>query len=101
MQARYPNPRSKATQPALHAVQLTPDTGYFWFFSQSNVEEVIKVLNGCGLNHNYWVFAGGLTNVQVATTVTDTQTGASHIYRNPQSTTFQPIQDTSALAVCP
>jgi 6-phosphogluconolactonase (cycloisomerase 2 family) len=82
-------------------VKLTPDTGYMWFFSSSNVEAIVKVLNGCGLNGNYWVFAGGLTNVQVTLTVTDTQTGQSRVYNNPSNTTFQPIQDTSAFSSCP
>jgi hypothetical protein len=83
------------------AVSLTGDTGYFWFFDSANVEVVIKVLNGCGLNNRYWVFAGGLTNVRAVITVTDTLTGASKTYTNPQGTAFQPIQDTSALAACP
>ena len=83
------------------AVQLTPDTGYFWFFNSANVEMVIKVLNACALNSRYWVFAGGLTNVNVVVTVTDTQTGQVRTYTNPQSTAFQPIQDTDAFATCP
>jgi hypothetical protein len=83
------------------AVPLTPDTGYFWFFSAGNVEAVVKVLDGCALDNSYWVFAGGLTNVQVTITVTDTQTGLAKTYTNPQGNAFQPIQDTSALAVCP
>ncbi|MBV8201496.1 MAG: hypothetical protein JOZ15_12815 [Acidobacteria bacterium] len=83
------------------AVELTSDTGYLWFFSASNVEAIVKVLNGCGLNGHYWVFAGGLTNVQVALTVTDTQTGVSQVYNNPPNTTYQPIQDTSAFSACP
>jgi 6-phosphogluconolactonase len=83
------------------AVKLTPDTGYLWFFSSSNVEAIVKVLNGCGLNGKYWVFAGGLTNVQVTLTVTDTQTGQARQYNNPSNTTFQPIQDTSAFSSCP
>ena len=62
---------------------------------------IIKVLNACGLNSKFWVFAGGLTNVQVDLTVTDTQTGAVKTYQNPQSTAFLPIQDTSAFATCP
>jgi hypothetical protein len=81
-------------------VPLTSDTGYFWFFSSSNVEMVVKAVTGCGLNSRYWVFAGGLTNVNVVMTVTDTQTGAVKTYTNPQSTAFQPLQDTSAF-VCP
>jgi hypothetical protein len=89
------------TSGAAHVVRLTPDTGYLWFFADSNVEAVVKVLNGCGVNNNYWVFAGGLTNVNVVMTVTDTMNGTSKTYRNPPSTTFQPIQDTSAFATCP
>lgn len=83
------------------AVSLTGDTGYFWFFNSANVEMVIKVLNGCGLNNRYWVFAGGLTDVRAVVTVRDTLTGTSKTYTNPQGTPFQPIQDTSALAACP
>ena len=83
------------------AVRLTSDTGYFTFFNASNVEVVVKVLNGCGLNSRYWVFAGGLTNVNVVLTIRDTTTGTTKTYTNPQSTAFQPIQDTGALATCP
>lgn len=81
--------------------KLTPDTGYLWFFSPSNVEVVVKVLNGCGFNQRYWVFAGGLTNVRTVITVTDTETGDVKTYINPQNTPFQPIQDTGAFATCP
>ncbi len=81
-------------------VKLTDETGYLWFFSSSNVEAVIKVLNGCPLNQNYWVFAAGLTNVRVDITVTDTQTGVSKTYTNPQNTKFEAVQDTSAFATC-
>ena len=83
------------------AVSLTSDTGYFWFFTANNVEMVIKVVNGCVVNSSYWVFAGGLTDVNVVTTVTDTQTGAVRTYTNPQGTAFQPLQDTSAFPSCP
>ena len=82
------------------AVGVTSDTGYFWFFSSNNVETVVKVLVGCSIDSNYWVFAGGLTNVNVVMTVTDTQTGAVRTYTNPQGTAFRPIQDTSAF-LCP
>lgn len=84
-----------------NAVRLTSDTGYFWFFSAANVEMVVKVLNACAFNQRTWVFAGGLTNVQVTLAVTDTQTGAVKTYVNPQGTAYQPIQDTGAFATCP
>jgi len=83
------------------AVKLTDETGYFWFFSSTNVEAVIKVLNACTLNQKFWVFAGGLTNVQTTITVTDSNTGVVKTYTNPQGTAFQPVQDTSAFATCP
>lgn len=89
-----------AQQGQAQVVKLTDETGYFWFFSAANVEAVVKVLNACGLNNRFWVFAGGLTNVRVQITVTDTARGTSKTYTNPQGTAFQPIQDTNALATC-
>jgi len=79
-------------------VPLTSDTGYFWFFAPSNAEMVVKVLDGCAVNGHFWVFAGGLTNVQTSLLVTDSVTGATRTYVNPQGTAFQPIQDTAAFA---
>jgi len=93
MQWATPDGRSGAGQ----AVALTGDTGYFWFFSSNNVEMIVKALNACGFNSRFWVFAGGLTNVEVVLTVTDTQTGVVKAYANPQGTPFQP----SAFATCP
>jgi len=78
------------------AKPLTADTGTFWFFSAANLEVVVKVLDGCGAGNHFWVFAGGLTNVHVVLTVTDTANGAVRIYQNPQGTPFAPLQDTSA-----
>ncbi|HSF43775.1 MAG TPA: ELWxxDGT repeat protein [Thermoanaerobaculia bacterium] len=65
------------------AVPLTADTGYFWFFDPANVETVVKVLDGRGVNGHVWVFYGALSNVEYTLTVTDTQTGLSHRYVNP------------------
>jgi hypothetical protein len=84
-----------------NAVKLTADTGYFWFFGESNVEMVLKVLDACSAGSGYWVFSGGLTDVNTVITVTDTLTGAKRIYTNPQNTAFQPIQDTGAFTTCP
>ncbi|HVT14866.1 MAG TPA: hypothetical protein VHQ90_01630 [Thermoanaerobaculia bacterium] len=86
---------------AAHAAPLTSDTGAFWFFSAANLEVVVKVLNGCAVNGSYWVFAAGLTDVNVVLTVTDSRTGLAKTYMNPQATAFRPIQDTDSLAVCP
>lgn len=83
-----------------NAIPLTADTGFFWFFNPENVEVVVKVLNACSRGR-YWVFAGGLTNVEVELRVEDTLTGEVRTYTNPQRTAFQPIQDTGAFATCP
>ncbi|HXO20840.1 MAG TPA: hypothetical protein VOA87_13060 [Thermoanaerobaculia bacterium] len=84
-----------------HAVALSGDTGYFWFFDSGNVEVVTKVLNACGFNDRFWFFAGGLTNVRTTINVTDTVTAASRQYFNHQFTAFQPVQDTAAFETCP
>lgn len=82
-------------------VATAPDSGLFWFFAPSNLEMLIKVLNGCGLNSRYWVFFSAGTNVEFTVTVTDTQTGAVKTYSNPLNTAAAPVQDTSAFATCP
>ncbi len=92
--------RRSAADPfsAGRAVPITSDTGYFWFFDSGNIELVVKVLNGCTIDAAYWVFAGGLTNVELDLKVTDVQTGQVRNYPNPPGTAFVPVQDTSAFA---
>lgn len=99
IQGHYLTPTAESGE--ARGVRLTADTGYFYFFHPHNVEAMIKVLDGCGFNNRFWVFAGGLTNVRTLLTVTDTQQSAVKIYINPLNRPFQPIQDTSAFATCP
>jgi hypothetical protein len=80
---------------------MTDQTGYFWFFNPANVELVIKVINGCNLNSNYWIYAGGLTDVEVALVVKDMSTGTTVPYANHLGTPFQPIGDIGSFPVCP
>jgi hypothetical protein len=78
------------------------DSGYFWFFDEDNTEVLVKVLDGCNTTFNsFWVFAAGLTNVEVVLTVTDTVSTQQKTYTNPLRTPFQPIQDTRAFSTCP
>ena len=88
---------------AAKAVRLTDETGYFWFFNASNIEAVFKLLNACtpSLGNRFWVFAGGLTDVEVVTVVTDTTANVSFTYRNTLGTPFQPITDLTSFATCP
>lgn len=78
------------------AVAMSNDTGYFWFFDPGNVEMVIKVLDGRPVNGSFWVFAGGLTNVEVDVYVTDMVTGSVWHRQNPMGTMFEPMQDVNA-----
>ncbi len=77
------------------AVPLTGNTGYFWFFNDSNVELVVKVLDGDAINGHHWVFYGALSNVKYTITVTDTQTGAIRTYDNA-SGELASVADTTA-----
>jgi hypothetical protein len=82
------------------AIPDAPDSfnGAFYFFDPDNLELQVKVLDACGINGRYWIFAAGLTNVGVDLVITDTHTGRQKTYRNPLSTPFAPILDTQALA---
>lgn len=81
---------------------LTSETGYFYFFSPSNLEVMVKALNGCEqrLGQRFWIFAAGLTNVGVELEVEDTLTGTKKRYSNALAQTFQPILDIDAFASC-
>lgn len=82
------------------AVAETADTGFFWFFDPGNIEVVVKVLDACHLDR-FWVFAGGLTDVGVELTVTDTETGEVVEYENAAGQRFETVTDTDAFATCP
>jgi len=97
--ANWTRPSSETGQGT--AVALTQDTGYFWFFRDTNVEMIVKVLSGCSNNNHFWVFAGGLTNVGVELRVEDSETGQVQTYINPVGEPLQPVQDTFAFATCP
>ena len=77
------------------------DSGILWFFSPDNWEILVKILDGCGFNNNYWVFFAATTNVGYTLTVSDTQTGLQKTYTNPLGVASPAVTDTSAFATCP
>jgi ELWxxDGT repeat protein len=88
--------KSDGTSGAGQTVPLAGgDTGYFWFFDASNVEVVLKVLDGRPLNGKFWVFYGALSDVEYTLTVTDTETGAVKTYTNPKGR-LASVADTGA-----
>lgn len=85
------------------ALPSAPDSGLFYFFSPTNIELLIKVLNACvpDLGNHFWVFYAATTNVEFTLTVTDIQTGRVKVYFNPLNQTAAPVQDVDAFATCP
>ncbi|MDA8016801.1 MAG: alpha/beta fold hydrolase [Thermoanaerobaculia bacterium] len=78
------------------ATARTAESGLLTFFSDTNWELQIKVLDGCSLNDHRWVFAAGTTNVGFVLRVEEMATGAEAIYENPVGTAPEPILDTVA-----
>jgi len=90
---------------AAQAITLNPlgaiHGGLFWFFSPTNPEMLVKVIDGCAVNDRFWAFLAADTNVGYTVTIADTQTGKTKTYINPDLTAALPVQDTSALRSCP
>ena len=84
------------------AVPFADDSGYFWFFDAEIVEVVVKMVDACGFDgfDNFWVFAGGLTDVEVHLTVTDTWSGEVVRHDNLQGQPFPTLLETGRLRVC-
>lgn len=58
-------------------------SGMFWFFDSSNIELIVKMLDGRTLNDFFWTFYGSLSTVEYWISVRDTDTGESVTYHNP------------------
>jgi hypothetical protein len=82
VEVSFSDPRT-GTAGQARAVQLTDDSGGFWFFSPDNLELMVKVLDGGAVNGYFWVYYGALSDVGYTITVTDTATGAQKTYSNP------------------
>lgn len=84
-------------------IDLTEDSGLFWFFGPSNAEILIKVLDACNLKRfeTYWVFLGAITTVEYEVEVLDTATGKRRVYRNELGEQPLAVTDTHAFATCP
>jgi hypothetical protein len=72
--------------------------GLFWFFDAGNPEMLIKLLDGCAVNQQFWVFYAATTNVGFTLDVVDTRTGRMKTYGNQDGTAPPPLQDTAAFS---
>ena len=76
------------------------DSGLYYFFSANNWEMLVKVLDGCGINNRFWVYAAATTNVEYTLFVTETASGRTQTYVNPLGTAAAAITDGSAFDTC-
>ena len=83
------------------AIPGADDSGLFWFFSATNLEMLLKVLDACVVNSYYWIYVAATTDVEYTLTVTDTMTGRTKNYTNPLGHPATPVQDIQGLDVCP
>ena len=83
------------------SVALTANAGYFTFFDPGNVELLVKVLDACSSpDPRFWVFAAGLTNVEVTLDVTDRWSGEHETFHTAGGAPFEPLQRTDLFATC-
>ena len=76
------------------------NTGVLWFFEPSNTELLVKVLDGCGINDRFWVFASAATDLGLTLEVTDLATGVSKSWTNEAGEAAVAITDTDAFDSC-
>ena len=88
------------TGSASDAGLTSPDSGLLYFFRPANWEMLVKVIDGCGFNGHFWVFAAATTNVEYTLKVTDTVSGFVQTYHNDLGVSSDAITDTSAFATC-
>ncbi len=77
------------------------ESGIFYFFTENNWEMLVKVLDGCGVNQRYWVFAAATTDAGYRLRITDTEAGEVREYSNPVGRAAPAITDGLAFATCP
>ena len=77
------------------------DSGLFYFFSESNVEMLIKVLDACRRPSNkFWVLFAATTNVEFRVEVNDLVAGVGKVYTNALGKPAVAEIDTRAFDTC-
>ncbi len=74
----------------------TADSGLFWFFSSTNWELLVKVLDACAVNDHHWVFGAATTDLGYRVKVTDTESGSVREYQNEAGQAAPAIADVTA-----
>jgi len=84
-----------------HVVVAGPNSGIFWFFSSDNWEVMVKAINGCSLNSQYWIYSAATTDRFYRLNVFDTVHFVNKVYFNYAGPPAPAVTDSSAFATCP
>ena len=71
-------------------------SGLFYFLKITNWELMMKVLDGCGINDHYWVFAGMMTNLEYKLDIWQHSTNERLVISNPPGNIPVSVANTSA-----
>ena len=96
VEVRFVDPNAGPAAARVIPSLTTAKTGFFWFFSPSNIELATKLLDGRPINGRFWFLYGGLSDVEYEIVVTDTATRDVKTYRNEAGSLCGQI-DTEAL----
>lgn len=77
-------------------VDVGHEAALVYFFSATNLEMLVKVLDGNAVNGRFWVFAAAATDLGFQLRVRDTETGWTNEYHNPIGTRPLAVTDTDA-----
>jgi hypothetical protein len=95
--------RSPTTQllTTAQAVQLSDESGFFWFSEPGKPEVFTKVLDACTGSGQVSILTGGVTDLELVERVTDLATGATWEKKNPSGQIFTAQSDGQALTCHP
>jgi hypothetical protein len=93
-------PPGGVARPALVSPAASGSSGLFWFFNPGYLELMVKLVDGCAANGRFWLYTGPATHLQFLLTVTDTETGKTRVYFNPQGVQAAPVADVTAFGGC-
>lgn len=77
-------------------VDVGHEAALIYFFSSSNLEMLVKVLDGNAVNGRFWVFAAAATDLGFQLKVRDTKTGWTNEYHNSPGNRPLAINDVAA-----
>jgi len=100
VEVEFRSPTSELLTTA-QAVQLSDESGFFWFSEPGKPEVFIKVVDACNGSGQISILSGGVTDLELVERVTDLATGALWEKRNPGGQIFTSQTDGQALSCRP